>query len=156
MFLLQFLKMFAWNILITLLNNMVILINHHLRGCFYGKCLTHKMIRKTLEEKQSNKRIGIAVLATHSALDFYSNLVISSDASSMSYSLVSHPELESSVFQKNVFILGWDKQFRKCPTAHLKQEQRYLVWNDLSAEYEIMRPDICTYQFYRNILYSQL
>ena len=61
------------------------------------------MIRKTLEEKQSNKRIGIAVLATHSALDFYSNLVISSDASSMSYSLVSHPEL-SLLFFKKMFL----------------------------------------------------
>lgn len=80
--------------------------------------------------------MGITVSATHSAVNSYSNLVISLNASSVSLSLVSHPELQSSVFQKNVFIPGFDKQFTKCPTTHSKHEQRYFVWNDYERDYD--------------------
>ena len=78
LFLLQIFKIVAYNTLITLLSNMVLLINHDFTGWFFGKQLKQiNNLKDSGGESKAIKELGIMISATHSAFISYSNLVIS-------------------------------------------------------------------------------
>lgn len=77
-FFLQIFKIVAYNTLITLLSNMVLLINHDFTGWLFGKQLKQiNNLKDSGGESKAIKELGIMISATHSAFISYSNLVIS-------------------------------------------------------------------------------